>query len=112
MAEDSKRVNLTSILRGSFLGHPYVVRNLPFVAFLSAMGVVAIYSAHRAEQLARQISSLSADLSELKSEYLESKSTLMRMGTETSVRQRAQALGMIPPTKAPEIISTPTDEGK
>lgn len=45
MAEAPKRVNVTSVLRGSFLGHPYVVRNLPFVAYLSVLGMIAIFLA-------------------------------------------------------------------
>ncbi len=103
---------LASVLRGSFLGHPAVVRNLPFAAFLSALGLVAIFMAHRAEQQARRISQLGAELSEVKSEYLEAKSTLMRMGTESSVRQRAQALGMVAPSKAPERIKKPSDDAE
>jgi len=112
MAETSDRLRLTSVLRGTFLGHPYVVRNLPFVGFLSALGVLAIFWAHQAEQQSRQISKLSAELSEIKSEYLEAKSTLMLMGTESSVRERTQLMGMIPPTKAPERIIQPKDEAE
>jgi hypothetical protein len=112
MAEKSDRLRLTSVLRGTFLGHPYVVRNLPFVGFLGALGVLAIFWAHQAEQQSRQISKLSAELSEIKSEYLEAKSTLMLMGTESSVRERTQLMGMIPPTKAPERIIQPKDEAE
>ncbi|MEY3693183.1 MAG: hypothetical protein RL104_361 [Bacteroidota bacterium] len=112
MAEPTPRVNVTSVLRGSFLGHPYVVRNLPFVAYLSALGMIAIFLAHRAEQNARTISEQSAELSEIKSEYLEAKSTLMRLGTESSVRERAQLMGLVPPTKAPERITIPKDDAE
>jgi len=112
MAEAPQRVNVTSVLRGSFLGHPYVVRNLPFVGYLSLLGMIAIFMAHRAEQQARSISKLSAELSEVKSEFLEAKSTLMRMGTESSVRERAQLMGLVPPTKAPERITLPADEAE
>jgi len=110
MAEPTPRVNVTSVLRGKILGHPYVVRNLPFVAYLSALGMVAIFLAHRTEQNARTISERSAELSEIKSEYLEAKSTLMRLGTESSVRERAQLMGLVPPTKAPERITIPKDD--
>lgn len=112
MDKQSNKGLLASVLRGSFLGHPYVVRNLPFVAYLSALGVLAIFWAHRAEQQARQISKLSAELSEVKSEYLEAKSTLMRMGTEGSVRQRAQILGLVAPKKAPDRIKKPQNDAE
>jgi hypothetical protein len=82
------------------------------VGFLSALGVLAIFWAHQAEQQSRQISTLSAELSEIKSEYLEAKSTLMLMGTESSVRERTQLMGMVPPTKAPERIIQPKDEAE
>lgn len=112
MGKQSNKGLLASILRGSFLGHPYVVRNLPFVAYLSALGVLAIFWAHRAEQQSRTISKLTAELSEVKSEYLEAKSNLMRLGTESSVRQRAQSLGLIPPKKAPDQIKKPQNDSE
>ncbi|MFZ9190428.1 MAG: hypothetical protein ACO204_04900 [Schleiferiaceae bacterium] len=32
------------------------------------------------------------------------------MGTESSVRERAQLMGLVPPTKAPERITVPKDD--
>jgi hypothetical protein len=36
----------------------------------------------------------------------------MRMGTESSVRERAQLMGLVPPTKAPERITIPKDDAE
>jgi hypothetical protein len=36
----------------------------------------------------------------------------MLLGTESSVRERTQLMGMVPPTKAPECIIQPKDEAE
>jgi len=72
--------------------------------------LVAIWSAHRAESRVREISKKVVLLNELESEYLEAKSNLMKMGTESSVRQRSQALGLVPSHRAPARISPASDE--
>lgn len=92
---------LKEILRGSFLGHPLIVRNLPFALYVTLLSLVAIWSAHRAETRVRNISKKVVRLNELESEYLEAKSNLMQMGTESSVRRRTQKLGLTPAKEAP-----------
>jgi hypothetical protein len=98
------------ILRGSFIGHPVIIRNLPFALYLTFLSLVAIWSAHRAESRVREISKKVVQLNELESEYLEAKSNLMKMGTESSVRQRSHAIGLIPSHRAPARITAPADE--
>ena len=98
------------VLRDSFIGHPVIIRNLPFALYVTVLSLVAIWSAHRAESRVREISKKVVLLNELESEYLEAKSNLMKMGTESSVRQRSQALGLVPSHRAPARISPASDE--
>ncbi len=98
------------ILRGSFLGHPIIIRNLPFALYVTGLSLIAIWGAHRAESRVREISKKVVHLNELESEYLEAKSNLMKMGTESSVRQRSKVLGLIPSHRAPERIQAPRNE--
>ena len=98
------------ILRGSFIGHPVIIRNLPFALYVTGLSLLAIWGAHRAESRVKEISKKVVHLNELESEYLEAKSNLMKMGTESSVRQRSQALGLVPSHRAPERIELPGDE--
>ncbi|MDG1252469.1 MAG: FtsL-like putative cell division protein [Schleiferiaceae bacterium] len=98
------------ILRGSFIGHPVIIRNLPFALYLTGLSLLAIWGAHRAESRVKEISKKVVLLNELESEYLEAKSNLMKMGTESSVRQRSQALGLVPSYRAPARITPPGDE--
>jgi hypothetical protein len=98
------------VLRGSFIGHPVIIRNLPFALYVTGLSLLAIWGAHRAESRVKEISKKVVLLNELESEYLEAKSNLMKMGTESSVRQRSQALGLVPSHRAPARIKSPGDE--
>ncbi|MDA8788145.1 FtsL-like putative cell division protein [Schleiferiaceae bacterium] len=98
------------VLRGSFIGHPVIIRNLPFALYVTGLSLLAIWGAHRAESRVKEISKKVVLLNELESEYLEAKSNLMKMGTESSVRQRSQALGLVPSHLAPARIESPGDE--
>ena len=94
------------ILRGGFWGHPLVLRNLPFAGYLVLLSLLAIYGAHRAEDNVTHIDELKVTYDELESEYLESLSSLMTLGTESSVKRRVKSLGLIAADKAPiQIIN-------
>ena len=47
---------LKGILRGSFLGHPTILKNLPFILYLTTLAIIQIWAAHRAESNVRMIS--------------------------------------------------------
>jgi len=94
------------ILRGGFWGHPLVLRNLPFAGYLVLLSLLAIYGAHHAEDNVAHIDQLTVTYDELESDYLESLSSLMIMGTASSVKQRVKSLGLIAADKAPiQILS-------
>ena len=103
-------VALKEILRGSFFGHPLILRNLPFVLYCTTLALVQIWAAHRAESNVRLISIKTVEINELESQYLESKSQLMKMGQESSVQFRAGKIGLIPLRQAPTYIQKPEDE--
>jgi len=89
------------ILRGGFWAHPIILRNIPFALYLAFLSIMAIYMAHRAEGNVESIAELKVRYDELESEYLETKSELMIMGTESEVKARASQLGLKDATKAP-----------
>tara|TARA_B100000497_G_C7696631_1_gene426177 strand:- start:11445 stop:11783 length:339 start_codon:yes stop_codon:yes gene_type:complete len=98
---------LRGIIRGSFFGHPLILKNLPFILYLTTLAIIQIWAAHRAESNVRMISKKTIEINELESQYLESKSILMRMEQESSVQMRAKKLGLISLAKAPISIKKP-----
>ena len=93
------------ILRGGFWAHPIILRNIPFALYLAFLSIMAIYMAHRAEDNVESIAELKVKYDELESEYLETLSELMIMGTETEVKARASKLGLEEASQAPLKIS-------
>jgi hypothetical protein len=53
---------------------------------------------------------MTVEINELESQYLESKSKLMKMGQESSVQLRAEELGLIAMSQAPILIKKPNNE--
>src|SRR5436309_15253948 len=74
-----------NIFSGNFLSKDYVIAQLPFMMFLTLIGLAYIANGYYAEKSVREISHINSDLKELKSEYIISKSELMFMSNQTEV---------------------------
>lgn len=66
-----------TFLSGNFLAGENVVRNLPFLFFLSFLGILYIGNGFIAEGTVRKINTLSNEMKELRSEYITTQSNLM-----------------------------------
>lgn len=92
-----------NILSGNFLSKDNVINQLPFILFLTLIGLGYIANGYLAEKLVRDISQISSQLKELKSEYIIIKSELMFMSNQSQVARASASLGLkestVPPRK-------------
>ncbi|GAB5556931.1 MAG: hypothetical protein SchgKO_11440 [Schleiferiaceae bacterium] len=109
MAESTKNNEWSKYFSGSFLLRELWLKNLPFLLYVLLLCILAINASHSAERKAHEIARLSTKHKELKSEYIDTKSTLMQMSSETRVIERAEALGLEESTVPPKKL-TPKDE--
>lgn len=95
--------SLANIFSGNFLSKDNVVGFLPFIFFLTFLGILYIGNGYYAEKIARDLHKTGNAVKELRSEYITIKSDLNFKSKQSQVAQATEPLGIIesttPPTK-------------
>lgn len=78
------------------LSYTAIVSNVPYLAFVALLCVLYISSNKRAVDTQRALNKLNDTLKELRWEYMDAKSQMMRAQMETEVIKNADALGLKP----------------
>jgi len=113
--KSEQKVNPTgkirSVLEGSFLTRDIMIRQLPFLALLTLLGMIYIFNANQADRMIIQISKTKKDNQEYRYNYINTKSKLMHGTRQSELVHRLEARGIreskIPPRK---IIIEETEE--
>ncbi|MES2374571.1 MAG: FtsL-like putative cell division protein [Bacteroidota bacterium] len=80
-------------LKGLF-NYQWIVKNIPFFLFLSALTVLYIANGHRADKTIRKINSTTNDLKDLQYEYKTLKSEVMLRSQEGQIVKASEPLGL------------------
>ena len=95
--------SLANIFSGNFLSKDNVVGLLPFIFFLTFLGIIYIANGYYAEKIARDLYKTGNDVKELRSEYITIKSDLNYKSKQSQVAKATEELEIkestIPPTK-------------
>ena len=95
--------SLANIFSGNFLSKDNVVSFLPFIFFLTFMGILYIANGYYAERVVRDLHKTGNDVKELRSEYITIKSDLNYKSKQSQVAQATESIRVyestIPPTK-------------
>jgi cell division protein FtsL len=73
-----------------------IVNNIPFLAFVVVLCVLYISNSHRAIEMQREVNAQNKALKELRWKYMDTKSQLMYVKTETQVIKNAGNIGLKP----------------
>lgn len=73
-----------------------IVNNIPFLAFVVFLCVLYISNSHRALEMQREINAQNKALKELRWKYMDVKTQLMYVKTETQVIKSAEKTGLKP----------------
>jgi len=92
MAQQKK--SLGSYLELGNLGASLILKNLPFVLFLSFLTIIYIANAHFAEKQVREIQTLQNEVKELKRQYNSLKSETMYKSRLAQVGNDVESLGL------------------
>lgn len=91
------------ILKGKFLVSNDAFKNWRFILFCTVLAIVMIASSHNAERKVHEIAKLNNDVRELRSEFVDRRSSLMRMKMESTITRKMAEKGVkpseTPPTK-------------
>jgi hypothetical protein len=91
-------------LRGSFLTDDSAFQNWRILIFVVALLLIIISSGHSADKKLIKISELNKRTRELRAEYVDTGTILMRMKMESSIREKAKARGLKPSETPPKKI--------
>lgn len=92
-----------SILEGSFLVRDKVIKLLPFLIYLTAIGLLYIFNSNYANRTIISISKTKKQIEEQRFEYINTKSKLVQSTRQTEIAKRLQNSGLkeskVPPRK-------------
>ncbi|MGB7787095.1 MAG: FtsL-like putative cell division protein [Salinimicrobium sp.] len=95
--------NLYDILKGKFLVSNDAFNNWRFILFCTALAIIMIGSSHSAERKVHEIAKLNDEVRELRSEFVDRRSSLMRLKMESTISRKMVQRGIkpseVPPTK-------------
>ncbi|MAD98243.1 MAG: S-adenosyl-methyltransferase [Flavobacteriaceae bacterium] len=91
-------------LRGSFLTDEKSYRNWRIILFVVVLLLIMISSSHSADKKVIKIADLNKKKRSLNAEYIDTKTTLMQMKMESSIREKAMKRGLLPSEEPPKKI--------
>ena len=92
------------LLRGSFLTDASAFNNWRIIIFVVGLLLFMISSAHNADGKVMKIAQLNKQKRELRAEYVDTGTMLMRMKMESSIRQKVKLRGIQPSKTSPQKI--------
>lgn len=102
--------SILNLFSGNFLSKENFIRQLPFILFLTLIGLAYIANGYYAEKSYREISRINSRLKELKSEYIILKSELMFISKQSEIANAVLPFGLkestVPPKKI--VVNTVT----
>jgi len=91
------------VLKGKLLVDENAEKNWGFLIFLAALALLMITSSHQVDKKVQLIAQLNKQKRELRSQYVSTKSDLMKLKMESSITKRLEENGLfasqIPPQK-------------
>lgn len=88
------------------VNYEWIVKNLPFILFLSLIALLYIANGHYAVKNIREINKLTSEVKELNWRYLDAKSGLMLRSKMSEVSQGVTDYGLQVPLTPPLNIKT------
>jgi hypothetical protein len=89
-----KKIRVKELIDGTFLVRENIIRQLPFVLFLTALGVIYIGNRFHAEKMVRQINDLKIEVDNLRSEQITTTSELMNISRPSEVSALVESKGL------------------
>lgn len=104
VAEKKGENGFKSLITGSFLSKENVVGALPFIFFLTFLGVCYIANGYQIQKVVVGLHNTKNEVKELRSEYITTKSDLMLLSKQSKVAEATADIGLKELTSPPKKI--------
>lgn len=101
-----------SLLKAKFLIDDDAIKNWRFIVFLIVLAIIMIANTQRFEQKVFKIAELTSEVKELRSEFVDRRSQLMKLRMESTVSAKMEAKEIYPATVPPVKIKVKKEEEK
>lgn len=93
-----------SFLKGKFLVSDEAVEHWKFILTCTLLAIVMIASSHSAERKVHRIAEMEKEVKELRSEFVDARTSLMNLKLESTIVEKMKAQGIVPAKKPPVKI--------
>lgn len=100
------------ILKARFLINEDAMKNWRFIVFLILLAIIMIANTNRYEQKVFKIIALSDEVKELRSEFVDRRSELMKLKMESTVSAKMEEKQIFPSSVPPKKIKVKKPEDK
>ncbi len=101
-----------SILKARFLVNEDANKNWRFIVFIILLAIIMIGNTNRYEQKIFKITALTSEVKELRSEFVDNRSQLMKLKMESTISQKMEAKAIFPSAVPPVKIKVKKEEEK
>lgn len=101
---------IINLLKARFLVNEDAAKNWKFILFLILLAIIMIHNIHRYEKKVFRIADLNKEVKELRSEFVDRKSELMKLKMESTVTQKMESRGVKPSSTPPVKIKVVKQE--
>lgn len=105
-------MSIYNLLKARFLIDEDAVKNWRFIVFLIVLAIIMIANTQRYEQKVFKIAELTSEVKELRSEFVDRRSDLMKLRMESTVSQKMVEKEIFPSTVPPVKIKVKKEEEK
>ncbi len=106
------KYGIYSLLKAKFLVDDDAMKNWRFIVFLILLAIIMIANTQRYEQKVFKIAALTGEVKELRSEFVDRRSQLMKLRMESTVSEKMVAKEIYPSTVPPVKIKVKKEEEK
>lgn len=93
-----------NILKARFLVNEDATKNWRFILFIVVLAIIMIANSHRYDQKVFKIADLTNEVKELRSEFVDRRSELMKLRMESTVSKKMEARDIFPSQVPPQKI--------
>ena len=102
--------NVYDILKARFLIKEDALKNWRFIVFLIVLAIIMIGNTNRYEQKVMYMAKLNDEVKELRSEFVDRRSELMKLKMESTVSEQMALKGIVPSSVPPQKIEVKEEE--
>jgi hypothetical protein len=106
------KTSIYNILKARFLINDDALKNWRFIVFLILLAIIMIANTQRYEQKVFKIAALTSQVKELRSEFVDRRSQLMKLRMESTVSKKMIEKEIYPSTVPPTKIKVKKEEEK